>query len=227
MDASLEQIQRAGLVPVVVIEDPDDAPALVGALVEGGLPVAEITFRTAAAEDAIRAATEAYPDVLIGAGSVLVPAQVGRRSRRGRPFRRQSRSRGGRREADPGGWRPGHARLCHAQRPDASTGSRSRRGQVLPGRAQRRAGHDQGHRRAVPRHALRADRRYQHRQPRGLPRSIRKSSAVGGSWMVKKSLVAAKDWPAITDATQEAVAAVKRAQERPRLSLRRCRRPLG
>jgi 2-dehydro-3-deoxyphosphogluconate aldolase/(4S)-4-hydroxy-2-oxoglutarate aldolase len=76
MDGILGQIQTAGVVPVVVMDDPADAPALVGALIEGGLPIAEITFRTAAAEEAIRAATEAHPDALIGAGSVVLPEQV-------------------------------------------------------------------------------------------------------------------------------------------------------
>ena len=76
MEAILDQLETAGVVPVVVIEDPADAPALVGALKEGGLPVAEITLRTEAAMEAIRAASNAHPDVLIGAGSVLLPDQV-------------------------------------------------------------------------------------------------------------------------------------------------------
>lgn len=76
MDPILQQLQRVGLVPVVVIDDPADAPALVSALKEGGLPIAEITFRTPAAADAIRAATEAHPDALIGAGSTLTIGQV-------------------------------------------------------------------------------------------------------------------------------------------------------
>ena len=76
MDPTLEQVARHGIVPVVVIDDAAVAPALVGALSEGGLPVAEFTFRTTAAAEAIRAATAAQPEALIGAGSVLDPSQV-------------------------------------------------------------------------------------------------------------------------------------------------------
>jgi 2-dehydro-3-deoxyphosphogluconate aldolase / (4S)-4-hydroxy-2-oxoglutarate aldolase len=66
---------RAGLVPVVVLDDADDAGPLADALVAGGLPVAEVTFRTPAAADAIRAMAD-RGDVLLGAGTVLTPAQV-------------------------------------------------------------------------------------------------------------------------------------------------------
>ena len=76
MEQVLEQMQRHAVVPVVVIDDPTSAPALLEALSAGGLPVAEITFRTAAAADAIRAASRAHPDALLGAGSVLLPDQV-------------------------------------------------------------------------------------------------------------------------------------------------------
>lgn len=76
MDSVLEQIGEMGLVPVVAIEDADNAPALGQALVAGGLPCAEITFRTAAAADAIRLLTAECPDVLVGAGTVLTVAQA-------------------------------------------------------------------------------------------------------------------------------------------------------
>lgn len=76
MDEVLDAIHRHGVVPVVVIDDALAAPALVGALADGGLPVAEFTFRTAAAAEAIRAAVAAHPGALIGAGSVLDPVQV-------------------------------------------------------------------------------------------------------------------------------------------------------
>jgi 2-dehydro-3-deoxyphosphogluconate aldolase/(4S)-4-hydroxy-2-oxoglutarate aldolase len=59
----------------VVLDDAADADALAGALVAGGLPVAEVTFRTAAAQDSIRAMA-ARGDLLVGAGTVLTPAQV-------------------------------------------------------------------------------------------------------------------------------------------------------
>lgn len=63
------------LVPVVVLDDAAHADPLAAALVAGGLPVAEVTFRTSAAEDAIRAMAE-RGDILVGAGTVLTPDQV-------------------------------------------------------------------------------------------------------------------------------------------------------
>ena len=74
---TLAKLRTARLVPVVVIDDAADADGLAGALVAGGLPVAEVTFRTAAAEDAIRAMA-ARGDILVGAGTVLTPQQVDR-----------------------------------------------------------------------------------------------------------------------------------------------------
>ncbi|WP_062529741.1 bifunctional 4-hydroxy-2-oxoglutarate aldolase/2-dehydro-3-deoxy-phosphogluconate aldolase [Demequina rhizosphaerae] len=65
------------LVPVVVLDDAADADGLAGALVAGGLPVAEVTFRTAAAEESIRVMA-ARGDVLVGAGTVLTVDQVDR-----------------------------------------------------------------------------------------------------------------------------------------------------
>ena len=71
----LSALIAARLVPVVVLDDAADADGLAGALVAGGLPVAEVTFRTPAAQDSIRAMA-ARGDVLVGAGTVLTPAQV-------------------------------------------------------------------------------------------------------------------------------------------------------
>jgi 2-dehydro-3-deoxyphosphogluconate aldolase/(4S)-4-hydroxy-2-oxoglutarate aldolase len=68
-------LSAARLVPVVVLDDAADADALAGALVAGGLPVAEVTFRTAAAADSIRA-MGARGDILVGAGTVLTAEQV-------------------------------------------------------------------------------------------------------------------------------------------------------
>ncbi|MBE5797871.1 MAG: bifunctional 4-hydroxy-2-oxoglutarate aldolase/2-dehydro-3-deoxy-phosphogluconate aldolase [Clostridiales bacterium] len=74
----LEKLSLAGLVPVIAINDADDAVPLCKALAEGGLPVAEITFRTAAAEESIRRVHEALPEVLLCAGTVLTTDQVDR-----------------------------------------------------------------------------------------------------------------------------------------------------
>lgn len=70
--SSLEQQLRAlRLVPVITIVDAADAAELGSALVRGGLPIAEITFRTDAAAAAIRALRDGFPDFLVGAGTVL------------------------------------------------------------------------------------------------------------------------------------------------------------
>lgn len=71
-----EKFQKFGVVPVVVLEDTKDAAPLAKALVEGGLPCAEVTFRTEAAEASIRLMAEQYPEMLVGAGTVLTKEQV-------------------------------------------------------------------------------------------------------------------------------------------------------
>jgi 2-dehydro-3-deoxyphosphogluconate aldolase/(4S)-4-hydroxy-2-oxoglutarate aldolase len=76
MNETLQQLGRYGLVPVVAIEQAEDAPSLGKALLAGGLPVAEITFRTAAAPTAIRLMAQECPDVLVGAGTVLSVEQA-------------------------------------------------------------------------------------------------------------------------------------------------------
>jgi 2-dehydro-3-deoxyphosphogluconate aldolase/(4S)-4-hydroxy-2-oxoglutarate aldolase len=67
----LEKLGRLGVVPVVKIEQAEDAIELGRALLAGGLPCAEITFRTAAAEEAIQRITSSLPDIIVGAGTVL------------------------------------------------------------------------------------------------------------------------------------------------------------
>lgn len=71
----LDRLGAARLVPVVVLDDAAHAGPLAQALVDGGLPVAEVTFRTDAAADAIRTMAD-RGDVLVGAGTVLTPQQV-------------------------------------------------------------------------------------------------------------------------------------------------------
>jgi 2-dehydro-3-deoxyphosphogluconate aldolase/(4S)-4-hydroxy-2-oxoglutarate aldolase len=72
----IEKIKTPGIVPVVKIDDEKKAVPLARALCAGGLPLAEITFRTAQAEEAIRRIAEEVPEILVGAGTVLSPAQV-------------------------------------------------------------------------------------------------------------------------------------------------------
>ncbi len=72
----IRKIQEFGIVPVVVIDDVKDADLLAKALIDGGLPCAEVTFRTEAAKASIRIMTARHPDMLVGAGTVLTTAQV-------------------------------------------------------------------------------------------------------------------------------------------------------
>ena len=73
-----ERVAKARLLPVIKLNRAEDAIPLAQALTEGGLPVMEITFRTDAAEESIRAVSKAYPDVLTGAGTVTSLEQVKR-----------------------------------------------------------------------------------------------------------------------------------------------------
>ena len=70
------ELYSIGLIPVIKIENADDAVPLAKALIDGGLPAAEITFRTKCAAEAIKNITEAYPEMLVGAGTVLTTEQV-------------------------------------------------------------------------------------------------------------------------------------------------------
>ena len=74
----LNRIKECKIVPVVVLKELSDTEPTLRALCEGGLPVAEITFRTACAADAIRLGCEKFPDMLIGAGTVINAEQANR-----------------------------------------------------------------------------------------------------------------------------------------------------
>jgi len=76
MNKILEQIGELGIVPVVKIEKAEDALPLGRALIDGGLPIAEITFRTSTAEKSIKSLTRELPELLVGAGTVLTVEQT-------------------------------------------------------------------------------------------------------------------------------------------------------
>ncbi len=81
-----EKIQSMGVVPVVVLNDTKDAAPLAKALVEGGLPCAEVTFRTEAAEESIRIMSTEFPEMFVGAGTILTIGQVDRAVAAGAKF---------------------------------------------------------------------------------------------------------------------------------------------
>ena len=78
--------QRVGIVPVVVINDAKKAASLADALCEGGLPCAEVTFRTSAASESIRIMRDRHPEMLVGAGTVLSEDQADEALRAGAQF---------------------------------------------------------------------------------------------------------------------------------------------
>lgn len=81
-----ERFYDYAVVPVVVLNNADDAVPLADALIKGGLPCAEVTFRTDAAEESIRRICESFPDMLVGAGTVLTTKQVERAYKAGAKF---------------------------------------------------------------------------------------------------------------------------------------------
>ncbi|WP_044916849.1 bifunctional 4-hydroxy-2-oxoglutarate aldolase/2-dehydro-3-deoxy-phosphogluconate aldolase [Butyrivibrio sp. WCE2006] len=81
-----EKFTKIGIIPVVVLDDVKDAHPLGKALMNGGLPAAEVTFRTEAAEEAIRIMSKDFPDMLVGAGTVLTCEQADRAMAAGAKF---------------------------------------------------------------------------------------------------------------------------------------------
>lgn len=86
MHEIMQKIYDLGIVPVIAINDVEKAVPLAKALVAGGLPVAEVTFRTNAAEEAIRRIAKEVPEMLVGAGTILTKDQVDRAAAAGSKF---------------------------------------------------------------------------------------------------------------------------------------------
>ena len=86
MNKVIEELSKIGIVPVIALDDAKDAEPLAKALIEGGLPCAEVTFRTAAAEEAIKIMAEKFPELVVGAGTVLTPEQADRAMNAGAKF---------------------------------------------------------------------------------------------------------------------------------------------
>lgn len=86
MNKTLEELCSYGVIPVVVLNRAEDAKPLAKALCEGGLKCAEVTFRTEAAEESIRIMSQEFPDMMVGAGTVLTVEQVDRAVNAGAKF---------------------------------------------------------------------------------------------------------------------------------------------
>ena len=86
MNEILKELEKNIIVPVVVLDDAKDSENLAKALVQGVLPCAEVTFRTDAAEESIRIMCEKFPEMCVGAGTVLTTEQVDRAMGAGAKF---------------------------------------------------------------------------------------------------------------------------------------------
>ena len=86
MENIIKKIENKRIVPVVVLHNIADAKPLAQALCDGGLPCAEVTFRTETAADCIKIMSEEFPDMLIGAGTVLTTAQADQAMKAGASF---------------------------------------------------------------------------------------------------------------------------------------------
>lgn len=204
MHPIFESLSKMKIVPVIVINDVKNAVPLARALCEGGLPCAEITFRTAAAADAIRAITKEFPDMLVGAGTVLTSAQVDEAVEAGAKF------------IVAPGLNPVTVRYCNSKNvpmlPGICTPSEIEQGLSLglealkffPAEA---AGG------ANMLKALTAPYNKTMFMPTGglTPSNVKDYLAIknvfacGGSWMVKDDLINSGDFAKITELTREAV----------------------
>ena len=86
MNPIVERVYEIGIIPVIAFNSVDEAVPLCKALVAGGLPAAEVTFRTACAEDCIKKIYEEVPEMLLGAGTVLTIDQADRAMAAGASF---------------------------------------------------------------------------------------------------------------------------------------------
>ena len=174
-------LKLAPVIPVFTPDNVDDAVQVAQALFNGGLPVIEVTLRTANAMDAIKAMVEAVPDAVVGAGTVLTPAQM-----------EKLKSVGGRFAVSPGATDTLYAAARDTDLPflpGVATSSELMRGlehglyvQVLPGRAGWRRGHVVGLEWPVRRCAVLPDRRHQRADCLAVPASAER--AVRGRFVV-------------------------------------------
>jgi 2-dehydro-3-deoxyphosphogluconate aldolase/(4S)-4-hydroxy-2-oxoglutarate aldolase len=209
----LDRIAQRRIVPVVVLEDEDAAEPLAEALLEGGLEVMEITFRTAAAAGSIRRIAARFPEVLLGAGTLREPDQVRRARDAGAVF----------------GLAPGlNPRIVEAA---AACGLQFSPGVMTPSEVEQALGLGCRLLKFFPAEtaggvamlkALAGP--YAHTGVRFIPTGgvtagnlgdylkLPIVAAIGGSWMVDKALVAGGRWAEITRLTREALAAAAAAR---------------
>jgi len=199
-----EQLAAVRLVPVIVIKDASKAVSLAKALYDGGLPCAEVTLRTPQAADAIRAIADAMPDMLLGAGTVLTPAQVDKALDAGAKY------------IVAPGLNPDVVRYCQSKNapvlPGVCTPSEVEQGLALglsalkffPAEAAggvnmlKSLSGPYGDVKFMPTGGITQNNLKDYL-------SVKSVFACGGSWMVKDDLIDANDFATITKLTKEAV----------------------
>ena len=205
MNKVLEEISKIGIVPVIALDHAEDAAPLARALCDGGLPCAEVTFRTAAAEESIRMMSTQFPEMLVGAGTVLTTEQVDRAVDAGAKF-----------IVSPG-LNPKVVKYCVEKNIPITPGTSNPSDveaaielgldvvKFFP--AEAAGGLNMIKSMAAPYTNMKF-------MPTGGINAKNLTSyldfnriiACGGSWMVSKDMVNAKDWAGITALTKEAVA---------------------
>jgi 2-dehydro-3-deoxyphosphogluconate aldolase/(4S)-4-hydroxy-2-oxoglutarate aldolase len=213
LSETFQRIAELGVVPVIAIGSVEAARPLADALIAGGLPIAEITFRTAAAADVMTALNESHPDLLLGAGTVLTVENLERAAACGATF------------AVAPGLNPAvvkrAAELGIPFCPGVATPSDIEAGLALGCKTLKffPAGQLGG---AAMVKALSGP--YRHTgvkfvptggvNPDNLEEYLRVDTvaACGGTWLAKKEVLAAGDWDAVTQACKEAVVIVARAR---------------
>lgn len=210
---ALDVITECGIVPVIVIEDPEKAVPLARALVAGGLPCAEITFRTKEASEAIARISRDVPEILVGAGTVVSQAQAEKAAAAGARF-----------IVSPG-FNPSVVDWCLKNGLPVIPGVNNPTGveagmekglsllkffpaEVSGGTAMLDAlAGPYPSISFMPTGGI---------SPENLGNYLKRKNvfAVGGSWMVHKDLITREDWPRITALAQEAVSAVRSLREK-------------
>ena len=169
MNQILEQLGTYGIVPVVVLQDAAKAEPLAEALCKGGLACAEVTFRTDAAEESIRIMSEKFPEMLVGAGTVLTIEQADRAVKSRSKIYRQPGPQPGGSKMVPGTRstsNPGHR---DSDGDGAGNRSWAHHGEILPGRTGRRTEIHPCHRSTVHHDEIHADRRHQPAECKRIP----------------------------------------------------------
>lgn len=202
----INRIADKKLVPVTVLENADDAVPVAEALLEAGLDIIEITFRTQAAAECVKKISERFPEMLVGAGTLLSPYQVEKAAQNGAKF------------AVTPGTNPIVIEKAH------SLGLTLNPGVITPSEVEQAIGLGCSVLKFFPAEAaggvkfLKAlSGPYEHTGVKFIPTGgihsgnmvdylkLNIVAAIGGSWFVDKKLIADKNWAEITRLTKEAL----------------------